>query len=827
MINSHKNISSQEIYESLLNTDTFVSSNPLYIIEQINSVQKQNQIDNDLSLDFTDLFGSMNLSEEIDIGSDGEDTKDNELFTNLDLYTSKMEKTKSIDELLDNLLNEDEINTVAFMGNDELKKSKLLDLLDAENTPSKTELEHFNGLMTDDEIYEKIFNVKKKIGSSLQQTINVYKLLEMENLYYAEDSLELSELIINKLCTYNKIIVDFDKINTVTDVFLKEAFKNVGKFLSYNEFNEKVDIINISDRTYINFIKVIYPTIVKFWETTSDKLYLNNKDKESLIRFLDHDSKEYFEAKDRVIKNVPFERFDIPIGKRRENKLRYPIWFVERVTEEVLSLYSINDKIHNFLSENLPIDFEDLWYNCKIKNSSDYRYLIPEGLFDDLNNFCEGIILDGCNHYLNKYKKEIEDISLELDNLKNEVPKKFLSMGGVCFQNLFLDDKLMKSIPITIRYKLRRIEELEFMLLDLEHKFIIKQDILLNVFETIPFTNYKQELDKIQLISYHYLCKYLESISEQFKEIGGPKKLNGYLNILEMFRYDLLGVLCSNSILRKFIFSMKDLISKWVTKYTFGSRIAKFYFDIMMITPDILTEQILRAISLNVIRNKNPMTLRSIYSSYVSMVHIIIDSDINSFDFSKRRVGSFISLNNNMPDERAIVNNTIFKISFEEECLLKIWLYKNPKELNANHFLMQRINFSKFLEIDSLRIYSTKPKEIGLFDWYFYYMKYIRFIEKDEDIVYKIKSKFLKSDKRNSQLKIIEIMTRELLFDKIYDSVMDGECASEILGVIAEDISMRTINKGYMDTNFNLIVKSNQEYLNYIHETLIEIKNRI
>ena len=70
-------------------------------------------------------------------------------------------------------------------------------------------------------------------------------------------------------------------------------------------------------------------------------------------------------------------------------------------------------------------------------------------------------------------------------------------------------------------------------------------------------------------------------------------------------------------------------------------------------------------------------------------------------------------------------------------------------------------------------------------------------------------------------------MTNDILFDKLYENIGDIECVSKILGVISEDISMRTINRGYMDNSFNLIVKSNKDYLNYIHEALINIRDKI
>ena len=163
---------------------------------------------------------------------------------------------------------------------------------------------------------------------------------------------------------------------------------------------------------------------------------------------------------------------------------------------------------------------------------------------------------------------------------------------------------MINSLPISTKLKLRKLEELEFVLLDLEHKYIIKEDILRNVFEIISFSCYRTGLDKVKLISYHYLCRYLENLAIKFKEENDIHKVRGFTSPLEVFRYDLVNILCFDDTLKKFIFTIKELVSKWVMKYSFGSRMAKFYFDIMMITPDMLSDSIIRIIALSIIKNK-------------------------------------------------------------------------------------------------------------------------------------------------------------------------------------------------------------------------------
>ena len=140
---------------------------------------------------------------------------------------------------------------------------------------------------------------------------------------------------------------------------------------------------------------------------------------------------------------------------------------------------------------------------------------------------------------------------------------------------------------------------------------------------------------------------------------------------------------------------------------------------------------------------------------------------------------------------------------------------------------MKRLNISKLLEINSLRVLSTKPKEIGVFDWYYYYTRYVLHFENSDDMVYKINSKFIKSDKKSSQYKYIHILASNILTDKLLEIIKDYDCVNYIIEVIAEDISMRSLNRGYMNKDFKLVVKSNTEYLDYINNCLVKIAENL
>ena len=844
-------LSSQEIYEKLLNEDGFQNSNPSEIMKTITDYNyKFQEAQADITPEeFFEKLGEVSNYENTNDGSSeesleflninfNEEETEINVIESLDLLANNLFQPKNsktnfieLDNLLDQMLNkEEEINQITFDNEHqnifELDQTPSLELIDLYKEDDFTDEEIISYLIGED-------SDKRRVGSSLQRTIKVFDLYQSGNLLFKDEASDLSEVIIRKLISYKAIILDFSKVENVTEFFLRGAFEGITKFLTPEDLMSQMDIINISEELYIDIRRDIIPNCYKFWLTNlgeNSNHYIQAK--LDLIKTIDPDSEIFLKnPKEYDIRHIPFKKLTSKYLKyQREKKLRYPIWYVERVTEEVIEKYDIDESVSKFLDLSLmEMDDEVILQNSLCKNADSYKFVIPDDLFSSLYKFCETILIENCSNYLDQLIVEIEESKLEIEEIKKVLPSKLVSAGGICFQNLFLDDKMLNSLPDIVKLRLQRIEELEFKLLDLEHKYMIKEDILRNVFEEIPFTYYEVKLDKVKLIAYHYLAKYFEQKAIEFKERHIQiRSVRGFKIPLEIFRFDLIKVLCDDKILRRFIFSMKELIEKWIFRYTQSSTLAKYYFDIMMITPDSLTEMLLRSISLTIIKNKNPMTLRAVYSSYVSLIHLMIDSNINMTDLSSKRYGSFASLQrefnkNNEPNKNLFVKK--FGTSFPEEMFLKVILYKNFKLLNDNFFMVKRLNLGKFLEIDSLRIFSTKPKEIGLYDWYWYYINFYQFIDKEH--VYKIKSKFIKSDKRNSQLKIIEIMTHDILFDKIYDSIGDVNCVSEILGVIAEDISMRTINRGYMDNNFNLIVKSNKDYLNYIHEALISIRDNI
>ena len=798
-------MSSQQIFEHLKSIDQ-VSGNPFEIIQRINTFDKGET--NEYS-DINDEY--LNLVSHFDY-----------TFEKVDIKVSEDE----LDKLMNDLINSDQdINDIKF-------DSDHQNIFEIEEPINLDTIEKYQEDITPEYIHSKISDSDKKNGSNIQRTISVYDLYETSSLYFKDEAQELANIIIHKLLSYWEVIIDFDRIENLSDSFLKYSFHELCRYLTPKQILERVQIVNISDEEYVKIIRVHLPNSFKVWSSTKEIEQNVDFEKLELIKQLDPESKLVLDSPEhKSVKGIPFEKIDAKfLGRKREKKLRYPVYFIETVTGNLIKEFEIDEKVYKYIeSITTEVNWEEVDANNRLRTGENYKYQIPETLFNDVKYFTEHIILEACDLYLKEHFQQIESIKKEIEYLKTKIPKKLIDNFGSCFQTIYLDDKMIKSLPANTRVAMKRIEELEFDLMDREHKYIIKEDILKNIFEIIGFSCYTTGLDKINLITYHYIANYYEKLAIEYKKERNLHMIRSYVIPLEVFRYDLVKILCQDDCMRKFIFTMKELIMKWVYKYAYNSRLAKMYFDILMITPEMLGEMIIRYLAMSIIKNKNPMTLRAIYSTYISLVHTIIYANFNFTDFSKKKYGYFESLSKYQDkniNDKLLVNNSKVD-TLEIDALFKCYMAKNPKKLNENYHLLRRLNISKLLEFNTLRVLSTKPKDIGVYDWYYYYARYLQHYEDVDNTVYKINSLYIKSDKKSQQYKYIHILTTNILMNKLLEIVKDYNCVEYILGVIAEDISMRSLNRGYMDKDFKLVVKSNKEYLDYIHDSLIEIVNRL
>lgn len=703
---------------------------------------------------------------------------------------------------------------------------------------TKEHIENINifntNIVEEKDVPQKIRDQEKKKGSVKQRTVNLKSIFQTGILKFQDEGDELFLVLKSKLLIYWDIILDFEDI-VCTEVFLRSGIGQLCKYLSPNEIIERIDFINIHSKNYSDLLKEILPNSYKYWSSQKDVNLLE----QDLIHTLDESTKVVLEDQKLVSDEIiPFERLKAGLfNRRKEKKLRYPIYFVERVIKDLIEAYNIDEKMTAYMNVLIidSINWDEVKENNLISelDYNKYKFQISGEVFPQVFGYCQSLLLDSCYNYLEDIKKRIKNFKKEIDELSKKLPKNFLNKFGGCFQMIFLEEETIDKLPEKVRYTLRRLEELEFALMDEEHKFFIKQDILRNIFEYIPFNIYKSSLDKVKLITYHYIVKHLEdTIYLKIEEDSNffPTLLTrGSPNKLEMFRFDVIRLLQSDKVLERFVFTLREIVTRWVNEYNKIFSFSKYFYDTYMITPDIFTDKIVKALLFGALKKKNPMTLRATFSTYLSMIHLIIYKEMNS-DFLKRRVGSFtreddLATNANRQSQRYFqVKDTSRSFSSK---LLKNILEDNPKLLNENYYLFKRLDLGFMLENDSLEMLASRPKEIPVHDWIFYWYNCFRHFDEPN---YKIKKSFLNNRKTvvwQGPLRYIQSLCEEKLSPKIFNIVKDYDSVYKIVECIAEDIAKRTANNGYLDKNFNIIVKSNTNYIEEITRQIERIAENL
>lgn len=800
----------QKILEFMNTNESFFVGNPYEIVKKINNFNRTTNnplsaINDEImdlvgSGDYIDPFNNSNYNETVYDGPNLNDVLDEIIEKNNDIFSIEF--------------NSDQEN-----------------IYEIENpTVEKIDLYKDSIDIKEEDIPFQIKNKNKKNGSIKQKTITVVEFYGQNQLVFKDDAEDLFVALRGKLLTYWNVIVNFDSAQ-VSEVFLRYSIGRLCKWLTPKEILERVEIVNIDDNLYLNFVNEILPNSFKHFVNLRGGNEQNTDfEKQELLDELNKDNKIFFDSltvKENISDAViPFVKIKANyLGKKREKKLKYPVYFVEMVTQEVINKYDIDNKVETYVEQlyGNDINWDEVVENIKYNgNHPNYKYQLDPEKFEHLFLFVQSILIDSCYHYLENLKNEINSLKKEMGEIKSHLPEKFLTKAGG-FQNIYLNDSDIKKLPDYFRLKIRRLEDLEFSLMDKEHKYFVKEDILKNVFEIVGFSMYTTGLDKVRLISFHYLTKYLEKQCEPVYETLPKKIIRGYRIPLELLRFDLVRVLCHEDTLRKFVFTLKELISKWVFKYSKETIMAKYYYDIFMITPETIEESVLRYIVITAVKNKNPMTLRAVYSSYISLIHNSIFMTFNS-DFLDRKYGFFSNLNTygEKTPHKYLTNTKNDTRSMDY--FIKTILDKFPKNYNENYYLLNRLDIYPILEVDSLRIHSTKPDGISIDDWWYLYVRFFKHIDKEN---LKIKAKFIKSDKRNNQNNYIDIIVNEFLYQPIFNRLKDDDCTKEILRVISEDISIKTINRGYLNNDFKLEVKSNTEYLDEIYNSIIKIRDNL
>jgi len=461
--------------------------------------------------------------------------------------------------------------------------------------------------------------------------------------------------------------------------------------------------------------------------------------------------------------------------------------------------------------------------NREIKLSLDYR--IVEEITTE---FIERWDIDNeVELWLTVKFDECINWSLVGKNLKASKKKYVHQFGNDLFDEL--------KVKVKDTFKKYEVDELAFlreMKGDEYHKHF--QTIFDNVMLEIPLTMFEDGINRITLVAYHYLLKVINRLAETYMLANDIKNINGTKNPTELFINELYTIIAYNKELTRFTLTIKSLIEQWLGKYNAKTKISDFYYDVLMITPDLIVEKILKYMLFTAIRNKNPFVLRAIFSSYLTLIHKNLFS-FYATNLSKIKLGYFRQLEGLFTENFDLIfdqGKQTDPKKFVMNSMIFNYIMKNKRYLKSNFSLLSDEYTQFFLEPNYFDVFSSYRKDSGMdiLDHLYFYTTSLKFTRNSilkEGNYYKISSDFFKKN----VLKKNKIIIRDLLIKHMWEPFIiyfrDEETVNEIFEGMSKDLVHKLNMSHYLNEDFESLNFGYDEYLQTIEKFIILMKKTL
>lgn len=464
------------------------------------------------------------------------------------------------------------------------------------------------------------------------------------------------------------------------------------------------------------------------------------------------------------------------LSTSREKKLSYDYKLIEKVTEEYLEKYGIDNIVETWLRNRFETVID--WSIVK-KN-----------------------LVAGKKNYISQFGL---DLFLEFQAKVEETMQQYME------------------------------EEIEIIRAKEGHAEAERlQDIFENILEPIPLTMFETGIQRLTLVSYHYFLKVINSLAEAFMQANEIKNVNGTKNPTELFIRELYDIISYSDELTKFTLTLKSLIDQWLVKYNNKTKIGEFYYDILMITPEYIIEKILKYMMFTAIRNKNPFTLRAIFSSYLTLIHKNLFS-FYATNLTKVKLGYFKQL------EGLFTEN--FDLIFDQgvqtepkKFIINSMIYghimKNKRYIKRNFHLLDDEYIQHFFEpnyfdaFGSYRVNSDMP----FIDHLYFFSTSLKFTKNSiskESEYHKISSTFFKKSNIKKNKVIIKELLNKYLWNYFFNFFKDADTVNEIFEAMSRDLVQKINTSQYLDSNFKPIQLSFDEYLSMIERFIIMMRKTL
>lgn len=422
------------------------------------------------------------------------------------------------------------------------------------------------------------------------------------------------------------------------------------------------------------------------------------------------------------------------------------------------------------------------------------------------------------------------------DAIDWSIVTKNLTVGKRKYQQQF-GEELFKELSEKVQVTLDKYENDEVAFLNKTQGQIHSnhfQEIFDNVMDPIPLTMFEDGIQRVTLVSYHYLLKVINRLAGDYMEANQIKNINGTKNPTELFINELYNIIAYNNELTRFTLTIKSLIEQWLGKYNAKTKISEFYYDVLMITPDVIVEKILKYMLFTALRNKNPFVLRAIFSSYLTLIHKNLFS-FYATNLTKIKLGYFKQLEGLFTEnfdlifdqgkrndpKKFIINSMIFN-----------YILRNKRYLKSNFSLLSDDYTQNFLEPNYFDVFSSYRKDSGMpfLDHLFFYTTNLKFTRNSiikEGNYYKISSDFFKKNILKKNKLIIQDLLVKHLWEPFFIYFRDEETVQEIFEAMSKDL-VHKLNMGhYLNENFQPLNFSYDEYLTTIEKFIVLMKKSI
>lgn len=349
------------------------------------------------------------------------------------------------------------------------------------------------------------------------------------------------------------------------------------------------------------------------------------------------------------------------------------------------------------------------------------------------------------------------------------------------------------------------------------------------IFDNIELTMYETGLYKPKLISIHYIMKCSEKIAKTILTNNGINKVRGYMIPIEIFKFELLDIIGQDDDLTKFLVTLKSLVDNTLVKYNNKTKIGQFYYNVMMTTPNQIVEKIIRALIFTSLKNKNPATLRTIFSTYVTLIHKNIFTHYGT-KLTNIKTGHFKALDD------------LFELSFIEDTnnlnpyqssaneLMKVYLIKNKRYFKENYELIEDEYINNFIDINYFDLIYSYKEDIPILDYSFYYNRFLKLTKnsfRSQSFYYKLNNKFVNFKYNKEMIIYITDKVESELFYPLMKIFHDKDTVFEITKFLTETLIEKVNPKNMIDKNFDRLHITFDNYLNYIIQIIKNMKKLI